>query len=83
MANRALYSPTVHYSYKLDQDWWYRLHYNSEYTSNYDCQGYDQYGYDKNGLDRAYFTKEDYELSEETYVEVLEDYDFLLRINGM
>jgi hypothetical protein len=50
------YSPTVTYSYKLNQQWF------KEYakSAQYDPEGYDSYGYNAFGLDRAKNYESDY-----------------------
>lgn len=78
MPKDATYSPTVCYSYRIDEDWWYRLY----PRNNYDCQGYDEYGYDKDGRDRAWKKKSDYEKDSNLYEEMIKDFNFLIHITG-
>ena len=50
---RGKYSPTVAYSYRVDQEWWHKYSRDDEKFTLYDPEGFDSYGYDCNDMDRA------------------------------
>lgn len=78
--SKALFSPTVLYSYKVCQDWWERNGAGHEDSvPGYDWEGCDEYGYDKNGRDRAWKTMKDYENDPELFEQIKKDYNFLIR----
>jgi hypothetical protein len=58
----AKYSPTVHFAYKQDANWFEK--YKDLNDPRYDLDGYDCYGYDKNGVDRAGYSYYDYQESD-------------------
>lgn len=65
------YSPTVSWSYKIDQRWHEKLRGSHPL---YDPEGYDSYGYNAEGKDRAGYTEEDYRADDSLYFEV--EYDW-------
>ena len=79
----ALYSPTVLYSYRIDDNWWYANGGNHpDAKHGYDFEGCDEYGYDSWGRDRDWKTKKDYERNPELFQEVKNRYNFLIKQLG-
>lgn len=76
---RRTYSPTVEYSYKIDQDWWVNFSKNFENIPGFDNEGYDEYGYDQNGRDRAWKRERDYLADKDLYNQIKQDYQFFIR----
>ena len=78
--NYVMYSPTVCFSYKINEDWWKENGGGSIYNPrNLDHQGYDEYGYDSSGRDRAYNSQKDYEKHADLYQQTKKDYSFYIR----
>lgn len=70
------YSPTVSYSYVLDQNWHNKM---LDGDPVYDIAGYDSYGYNEDGLDRSGHTEHDYTGNEDLYDHVRSKYSVNLK----